>query len=77
MSTGNFEDWTVTIADLGPIYPFVGSEGFLWVVGMVLWIVWHIVQSRRENEQYEEEIRRFGGRKSLEKIVSAEDPNNP
>ena len=77
MATGNIENWAGTISDIGPIYPFVGSEVLLWVVGMALWIIWHIAQSRMENSQYDEDKRRFGNKDALKKIVSREDPDNP
>lgn len=77
MATGNVESWAGTISDIGPIYPFVGAEVLLWIIGMALWIIWHIAQSRMENSQYEEEKRRFGNKDALRKIVSQEDPDNP
>lgn len=77
MATGNVENWGGAIADIGPIYPFVGSEFIWWIIGVVLWILWHIVQSRMEANQYEEEKRRFGGKDALNKIIAKEDPDNP
>lgn len=77
MSTGSFENWAGNIADIGPIYPFVGSEFLLWIIGMALWLIWHVVQSRIENRQYEEEIRRYGDKATLEKLIAKEDPANP
>ena len=71
------EGWGGTIADIGPIYPMVGAEGLLVVIGVVLWIVWHVVQAKRENREYEEQIRRYGGRQSLKQIISEEDPRHP
>ena len=44
MSTGNFENWAGNIADIGPIYPFVGAEWLFVLIGVVYWIVWHIRQ---------------------------------
>ena len=77
MSTGNFENWAGTITDIGPMYPFVGTE-MIWVIaGLVFWIWWHVVQTKRENKAYEEEIKRFGGAESLRKIVDGESPENP
>jgi hypothetical protein len=28
MTTGNFADWSGNMLDIGPLYPFVGWEGF-------------------------------------------------
>ena len=69
--------WSGTIADIGPIYPMVGSEGILFIIGLVSWIAWHIVQAKRENRTYEEELKRFGDAETLKKMVGAEDPRNP
>ncbi len=77
MSTGNFEDWTGNITEIGAIYPFVGTEFMLFIIGLVFWIWWHVVQTRAENRQYEEEIKRFGSADSLKSMISREDPENP
>ena len=33
MSTGNVESWSGNMAEIGPLYPFVGAEFALFVVG--------------------------------------------
>jgi len=71
-------DWsTTTFADLGPIYPWVGSEEVMAWVAIAAWIVWHIIQAKRENRTYDEDVKRFGDAESLTKIVNKEDPGNP
>ena len=60
MSTG-VESWTGSMMDIGPIYPFVGSEMILWIVGMVLWIAWHVWQGRHESKVYAEDETKFKG----------------
>ena len=77
MSTGSFENWAGTITDIGPLYPFVGTEMIWFLLGLAFWIWWHIVQTKRENRTYEEEVKRFGGTESLRKIVNGESPENP
>jgi hypothetical protein len=77
MSTGNFENWAGTITDIGPMYPFVGSEMLWFILGLVFWIGWHVIQTRGESRVYEEEVKRFGGTESLRKIVNGESPENP
>ena len=69
--------WTGNIADIGPIYPMVGSEGILVIIGLATWIAWHIIQTKMENKTYEDEIKRFGSSESLKKLVDREDPRNP
>ena len=59
MSTGSFADWAGSIGDIGPIYPFVGIEGFLVLAGVVFWVLWHIVQIRREQQRLKAEDKEF------------------
>jgi hypothetical protein len=77
MTTGSFENWAGNISDIGPIYPFVGSEVFLWILGLVLWILWHVIQTKRENQTYVEEVRKYGDPENLRRLVGEEDPENP
>ncbi len=58
MSTG-IESWAGNVADIGPLYPFAGSEGIMWIVGLAFWIIWAIAQDREESRQYQKDIDRF------------------
>ena len=71
------ESWGGTITDIGPIYPMVGAEGLLVVIGVVLWIAWHVIQAKRENRDYEDQIRKYGSPESLKRLIAEEDPKNP
>ena len=44
-----------SVASLGAIYPFPGSEGVLALIGIVTWIVWHIWQLKAEAREYQVE----------------------
>ena len=55
MSTGLVDNW-LNLDTFGPIYPFVGSEGLLVILGVVFWIVWHILQLKKENAEFKEDI---------------------
>ena len=73
MSTG-LETWNQSILDIGPAYPFAGTEMLLAIVGIASWIIWHIVQIKSENQTYEEEKRAFSDKKKLKsamKLTSA------
>ena len=41
------------LAQIGPIYPMVGSEFLLFVIGLVFWIGFHIMQARIEKREFE------------------------
>lgn len=59
MTTGSFTDWAGSIADIGPIYPFVGTEFILFLIGMAFWVAWHIVQIKGETARLKEDEDRF------------------
>ncbi len=54
MSTIGYESWAVDMADVGPIYPFQGSEVLMVIVGVIFWLVWHRIQFVREGQHLEE-----------------------
>jgi hypothetical protein len=74
MTTGNFTDWSGNMLDIGPLYPFVGWEGFMVLLAVIFWVGWHILQIRAENAQLEHEaaLLRQGG--NLKKAVETESP---
>lgn len=51
MPTGPIESWA-SPETLGPIYPFVGSEGIMVAGCAVFWLIWTVWQFRRENAEY-------------------------
>ena len=63
MSTTIVTTCATDLNTLGPIYPFVGSEMILFIVGLVFWIGFHVLQGRieaRELEKEEEALRKPG-----------------
>ena len=34
----------------GAIYPGVGSEGILVILGLIIWIGWHVITAKQEKE---------------------------
>ena len=47
------EGWRQQLAELGPIYPFVGSEWLLLVACGAFWLGWVIWQIRLEHSEHE------------------------
>jgi hypothetical protein len=72
MSTGSFDNWDGNMMDLGPLYPFVGSEGLMVVVLVALWAAWHIAQLVGENRELEDRVRRLKQSGELQKAVESE-----
>jgi hypothetical protein len=69
MATTMVDSWAVDLATIGPIYPWVGSEVVLWVLGMAFWIGWHIWQGRFENRTYEKELLRLDTQDKVERAM--------
>ena len=55
MSTTIVTTWATDISQLGPIYPFVGSEFLLLGLGLVFWLGFHILQAKSENKSLSKE----------------------
>ena len=72
MTTGNFTDWTGNMLDIGPLYPFVGSEGLLTIVAVVIWIGWHIWQFRMENSNFEDDLKTLKLNDNMSKALKGE-----
>ena len=45
----------------GAIYPGVGSEGILVIIGFVLWIGWHVLAAKQGGEKLEKLARKRHG----------------
>lgn len=74
MSTGQVESWSGTMSEIGPLYPFVGSEMFWFVLALALWILWHVLQSAIEKRAHREEVERYGDHESLRRLVERQSP---
>ncbi|MBM4226222.1 MAG: hypothetical protein FJ164_00510 [Gammaproteobacteria bacterium] len=66
------QSWSGTITDIGPLYPFVGSELFMVVVAGVLWLAWHLFQLKVEANEYEEEAARLRDGDTLKRATERE-----
>ena len=56
MSTTGIENWALDLKDVAQIYPFQGSEGILFIIGLVTWIGWHIWCAKWETNYHDEKI---------------------
>lgn len=40
-------------ASIGPLYPFAGTEVPLAIIGIALWILFHILHTREESREWD------------------------
>jgi hypothetical protein len=67
-----FTDWDGNIADIGPIYPWVGSEVAMVIVAFVFWVGWHVVQLRMEGRRFDDQARALRQSGDLQKLMQSE-----
>jgi hypothetical protein len=72
MSTGNFESWDGNVLDLGPLYPFVGFEGFMVIILVAAWVAWHIAQMVGENRELQHRVQQLSKSGELQKALESE-----
>ena len=69
MSTTGLDSWAVDLAEVGPVYPFQGSEVLMVIVGVAIWIIWHIWRVKLENRTFEEDEARLKNNHSMEETI--------
>jgi len=55
MATTSYTSWAADLADVGAVYPFVGTEVVMVILGVVFWLTCQIMMSRMESEELEAE----------------------
>lgn len=68
MSTIGYKSWAVDLADVGPVYPFQGSEVLMVILGVIFWLAWHRIQFVREGEHLEK-ARKMGDTEKITKVL--------
>lgn len=72
MQTGNVESWNGDMLQIGPLYPFVGSEFVLFIVAVVFWIGWHVWQCRMESSNYNDDLATLKQNGNMERALKGE-----
>ncbi len=71
LSTTIVETWVGTdINTLGPIYPMVGSEVILVIIGLAFWLGFHFRQAGIENQELQEDEAAAKDQERLKRILS-------
>ncbi len=69
MQTGLIESWADDPTSMGALYPFVGSEVFWVILGVVVWLAWTVWQLQHEKAAYQEEVAALKKGKKLEEAL--------
>lgn len=71
MATGMVDNW-INVDTLGPIYPFVGTEFLLVLLGLAFWIIWHIWQMNTESAEFKDDIEKINQQGGVAKVLDSE-----
>lgn len=71
MATGMVDNW-VNVDAFGPIYPFVGTETLLALLGIAFWIIWHIWQMKAESAEFKKDLENINKRGGVGNVLDAE-----
>jgi hypothetical protein len=69
MNTGRIENWAGNILDIGPLYPFVGTEFILFLLCLAFWLGWHILQFRVESKEFQDDVTKVGSPDGMRKAL--------
>ena len=73
MSTTIVESWSgADLSQLGPIYPFVGSEMLLVLIGVACWLGFHALQAGIERREMEKDAAAARSPERLRNILDEE-----
>lgn len=72
MTLEEIGNWNGTITDIGPLYPMVGTEGILVIIGLIFWVGWHIWQFRMENANYRDDQETLKQNDNMSKALRGE-----
>ena len=68
MATTNYTSWAMDLTDVGAVYPFVGTEVVMVILGVVFWLTCQIMMSKMEDEELEAEEKAANAESSVGNI---------
>ena len=73
MSTTAVETWAgADLSQIGPIYPMVGTEFVLFLIGLAFWLWFHVTQARIEKKEFEADEEAARDPKRLQRVFDEE-----
>lgn len=73
MSTTSVESWAgADLSQIGPIYPMVGTEFVLVLIGLGCWLAFHILQAGIESREMRDDERAAQSPARLKRVFAEE-----
>ena len=73
MSTTAVETWAgADLSTIGPIYPMVGTEFVLVIIGVIFWLGFHWLQAGIEKKELEADEQAARSPERLQRVFSEE-----
>ena len=73
LSTTAVETWRgADLSQIGPIYPMVGSEFILYILGLIFWIAFHFRVVGIENRELQEDADAARSPERLNRVFAEE-----
>ena len=63
------ETWAVDLAEVGAVYPWQGAEVVLVLVGVVLWLLWHVWQLKAESQEFKDDLAKYGSAEQIKRAL--------
>ena len=71
------ETWVgADMSQIGPIYPMVGSEVILFIIGLVFWLGFHFAQTGIENKEVQADEAAARSPEQLNRVFAKEAEHN-
>lgn len=64
--------WAGSITEIGPLYPFVGSEFVLVAIVAAFWIAWHVLQLKVEDAEFRAEAEKLRQGDAMKHVLDRE-----
>lgn len=72
MSMTDMGNWAVDLKDVGAIYPMQGLEVVMAIIGIILWLGWHVWQIRHENATLADEVAKYGSEENRKSALDSD-----
>jgi predicted negative regulator of RcsB-dependent stress response len=72
MSMTDMGNWAVDLKDVSAIYPMQGLEVVMAIIGIILWLGWHVWQFKHENATLADEVAKYGSEENRKSALDSD-----